>query len=93
MIVRIKAKENIEIAQEVQKDNSNKNNKKILRTFSKNNTVVYRKNEGMITKLEPRWLGPYKIFDHDLRGNYLLTESDGTSHPKRYPLEKLFVGG
>ena len=90
-IVRNKAKENIEIAQEVQKDTSNKNNKKILRTFLKNNTVVYRKNEGMITKLEPRWLGPYKIFDHDLKGNYLLTESDGTSHPKRYPLEKLFV--
>lgn len=42
----------------------------------------------MITKLEPRWLGPYKVFDHDDCGNYSLIDNFGNGLPKKYPFEK-----
>ena len=45
----------------------------------------------MITKLEPRWIGPYTIFDHDERGNYLLLDSLGKRVQAKYPLEKLKI--
>jgi hypothetical protein len=78
-------------AAEKQKDTQNKRTKRILRTFLPNGTIVYRKNEGMITKLSPRWIGPYKVYDHDERGNYLLLDNMNVGVDQKYPLEKLVV--
>ncbi len=87
--IRKLAVDNIVEAQEKQKDKQNKRTTRIVRTFLERGTVVYRKNDGMITKLEPRWIGPYTIFDHDERGNYLLLDSLGNGIQTKYPLEKL----
>lgn len=45
----------------------------------------------MITKLTPRWIGPYKIYNHDERGNYFLIDALGNGMSQKYPLEKLKV--
>ena len=45
----------------------------------------------MIDKLEPRWIGPFKVFDHDERGNYALVDALGNGLPKKYPIEKLKI--
>ena len=50
-------KTTIEKAQEKQMDKQNERTKRIKRTFLENGTVVYRKNDGIITKQEPRWIG------------------------------------
>lgn len=81
----------IDIAKDKQTADQNFRNKRIQRTFLENGTVVYRKNEGILTKFEPRWLGPYKIFDHDERGNYSLVDQLGNGMPKKFPHEKLIV--
>jgi hypothetical protein len=65
----------VELQQEKQMDKQNKRTKRIQRTFLKNGTTVYRKNDGIITALALRWLGPYTIFDHDKRGNYRLKDT------------------
>jgi hypothetical protein len=81
----------IDIAKDKQTADQNSRTKRIQRTFLENGTVVYRKNEGILTKLEPRWLGPNKIFDHDERGNYSLIDHLGNGMPKKFPLEKLKI--
>jgi hypothetical protein len=91
MRTREKARETINAEQMRQRDELNKRTKRIMRTFLSKDTVVYRKNEGMITKLQPRWLGPYKVMDHDERGNYLLIDSLGEGVAGKYPLEKLKI--
>ena len=83
--------ETIEKSQEKQKEKQNRRTKRIMRTFLDKGTVVYRKNDGMITKLEPRWIGPYKIVDNDSRGNYLLIDQMSVGYEKKIPLEKLKV--
>ena len=89
--IRKQTVDNIIQAQEKQKDKQNKRTTRILRTFLPNGTVVYRKNDGMITKLAPRWIGPYTIFDHDERGNYVLLDSLGNGMQAKFPLEKLKI--
>ena len=79
----------LDISKDKQMTDQNVRTKRIQRTFLENGTVVYRKNEGIITKLEPRWIGPYKIFDHDERGNYSLIDQVGNGMPKKFPIEKL----
>jgi len=74
-----------------QSDDLNTVNKRVERTFLPKNTVVYRKNEGILTKLAPRWLGPYKIFDHDMLGNYFLVDALGNGLGNKFPREKLYV--
>ena len=88
---RKKVIERIELAQEKQKEVQNKRTKRVIRTFLQKDTVVYRKNDGMISKSEPRWIGPYKIFDNDERGNYSLIDSTGEGTIKKYPLDKLKI--
>jgi hypothetical protein len=78
-------------AQEKQKDKQNLRTKRILRTYLEIGTTVFRKNDGIITKLEPRWIGPYKIFDHDDRGSYSLIDATGVGMQQKLPLEKLKV--
>ncbi|MCB1179790.1 MAG: chromo domain-containing protein, partial [Leptospiraceae bacterium] len=88
---RIETVERIHNEQDKQTSLQNSRTKRIERTFLKNGTIVYRKNDGMITKLEPRWLGPYKIFDHDERGNYSLIDTLGNGLSQKFALEKLRV--
>jgi hypothetical protein len=88
---RENAIETIKEAQEKQKDKQNKRTKRIIRTHLEKGTIVYRKNDGIINKLEPRWIGPYKIFDYDERGNYSLIDSLGTGLSQKFPLEKLKI--
>ena len=83
----------IRLKQDKQKSVQNKKTKRILRTFLERDTIVFRKNDGMITKLEPRWVGPFKILDHDERGNYLLVDSLGEGVKGKFPLEKLRIVG
>jgi hypothetical protein len=83
--------ETIKDAQEKQKDKQNKRTKRLIRTHLEKGTIVYRRNDGIINKLEPRWIGPYKIFDHDERGNYSLIDSLGIGLSRKYPLEKLKI--
>ena len=90
-ITRPKVINNIENAQEKQRELTNKRNKKILRTYLQNGTVVFRKNDGIITKQEPRLIGPYTIFDHDEHGNYFLQDQTGQGSQRKYPLEKLKI--
>ncbi|RNA01901.1 hypothetical protein BpHYR1_003807, partial [Brachionus plicatilis] len=49
------------------------------------------RNDGIISKLAPRWLGPYKIFDHDERGNYFLQAETGSGLTQKFPSEKLKI--
>ncbi|MCA9761179.1 MAG: hypothetical protein KC463_06680, partial [Streptococcus sp.] len=88
---RSKTRDKIEEAQEKQKEKQNARTKRIMKTFLEKDTVVYRKNDGIINKLEPRWLGPFKVFDHDERGNYSLVDALGNGIPKKYPIEKLKI--
>ena len=88
---REKVLKEIELQQDKQKDKQNKRTKRIQRTFLENKTTVYRKNDGKITGLALRWIGPYKVYDHDEKGNYRLTDSLGNGLQQKFPLEKLWV--
>ncbi len=63
--------------QDKQKDKQNKRTKIIQRTFLENGTTVYKKYDGIITALALRWIGPYKVYDHDEKGNYRLKDTLG----------------
>ena len=89
--VRVEVVKEVEIQQEKQMEKQNKRTKRIKRTFLKNGTVVYRRNDGIITALALRWIGPYTIFDHDERGNYLLKDKMGVGLQQKIPLEKLWI--
>ena len=89
--IREKVVAEVELQQEKQMDKQNKRTKRIERTFLENGTTVYRRNDGIITALALRWIGPYKIFDHDERGNYRLEDEMGNGLQQKFPLEKLWV--
>ena len=74
-----------------QRKQVNDRHKRINRTFLPNGTKVYIKNEGILTKLKPRRIGPYFIFDHDEKGNYFLKDVSGLGTHNKYPLEKLRI--
>ncbi|RNA25454.1 hypothetical protein BpHYR1_034492 [Brachionus plicatilis] len=62
--------------------------------FPKQRLIKYdkhKRNDGIISKLAPRWLGPYKIFDHDERGNYFRQDETGSGLTQKFPLEKLKI--
>ena len=81
----------VELLQENQMEKQNKRTKRIERTFLENGTTVNRRNYGIITALALRLIGPYKIFDHDERGNYRLVDEMGNGLQQKFPLEKLWV--
>lgn len=62
---------------------------KILVDSLKAGTPVFIKNEGILTKLEPRYIGPYKIARRNLIGNYELEDHDGNVLKTSYPIHKL----
>ena len=41
--------------------------------------------------MEPRQIGPYKMFDNDDRGNYAQIDNLGNGLTKKFPLEKLKI--
>jgi hypothetical protein len=59
--------------------------------FLEDRTTVFLKKEGLLSKLEPRYTGPYKIVGHTKFGNYELEDSDGLKLDMFYPLHKLKV--
>jgi hypothetical protein len=52
-------------------------------------TVVYLKNEGLLSKLAPRFKGPFTVVAQAKSNNYKLKDAAGTVLDKTYPLEKL----
>ncbi|CAF0993179.1 unnamed protein product [Brachionus calyciflorus] len=54
-------------------------------------TIVFIKCEGLLTKLEPLYKGPYKIKGITKRGNYLVTNALGETLQESYPIQKLKV--
>ena len=59
--------------------------------FLPNGTKVYRKNEDILTKVEPRWIEQYFVFNQDERGNYFLKDVSEQGTHSKYPLEKLRI--
>ena len=54
-------------------------------------TTVYLKCEGLLSKLEPRFKGPYKITGHTSRGNYKVQDALGNAIPESFPRQKIKV--
>ena len=54
-------------------------------------TRVNLKTEGLLTKLQPRYHGPYKVIGHTESGNYKLEDSTCLVMAGTYPLEKIKV--
>ena len=54
-------------------------------------TIVYKKNEGMLKKLDARYSGPYKIVRITNKNNYILEEPTGELYPESVPLHKLKI--
>ncbi|CAF1107425.1 unnamed protein product [Brachionus calyciflorus] len=54
-------------------------------------STVFIKSEGLLTKLEPRFKGPYKIVGFTKRGNYLVTNALGEKLVDSFPIQKLEV--
>ena len=52
-------------------------------------TVVYVKVDGLLSKLEPRYKGPFTVVERTNNGNYILRDQIGQIMNKSYPLEKL----
>ena len=50
--------------------------------------VIYLKNEGLLTKLAPRYKGPYTIVGKTKNNNYKLKDAAGLMLDKTYPIEK-----
>ncbi|RNA01057.1 hypothetical protein BpHYR1_003709 [Brachionus plicatilis] len=55
-------------------------------------STVLIKCEGLLTKLEPRFKGPYKVNDYTKRGNYVLSNSLGEVLKDSFPRHKLKIG-
>ena len=54
-------------------------------------TTVYLKCEGLLSKLEPRFKGPYKITGHTSRGNYKVQDALGNAISESFPRQKIKV--
>ncbi|CAF1141669.1 unnamed protein product, partial [Brachionus calyciflorus] len=53
--------------------------------------TVYLKCEGLLSKLEPRFKGPYKVIEFIKRGNYKVKNALDESLPESFPRHKLKV--
>jgi hypothetical protein len=54
-------------------------------------TMVYLKVEGLLTKMAPRYAGPYKVIKDTPVGNYFLENALGETMKRSYPRHKLKV--
>ena len=65
------------------------NSKNVLQQPLSVGTTVYIKTEGLLSKLDPRFHGPFTIVKQTPNGNYKLKNAANTILDKSYPLEKL----
>ncbi|CAF0989163.1 unnamed protein product [Brachionus calyciflorus] len=56
-----------------------------------NGSTVFIKSEGLLTKLEARFKGPYKVIGQTKRGNYLLSNALNEKLPDSVPRHKLKI--
>jgi hypothetical protein len=54
-------------------------------------TTIFLKAEGLLTKLEPRYRGPYTIHGQDSKGNYQVKNALGTLLKTVYPRHKIKI--
>ena len=54
-------------------------------------TIVMRKAEGLLKKIDARFKGPYKVVEVTRRQNYILEDVGGTRLVDAYPLHKLKI--
>ncbi|CAF0945051.1 unnamed protein product [Brachionus calyciflorus] len=85
-----KAVISIENSQEKQRENQNRNQNTVHDKIRIGQTV-YLKCEGLLSKLEPRFKGPYKIVETTRRGNYKVENSPKEKLPESYPRHKIKV--
>ena len=85
-----KAITSIENSQEKQREIQNRNQNTVHDKIPIGQTV-YLKCEGLLSKLEPRFKGPYKIVEITRRGNYKVENSLKEKLPESYPRHKIKV--
>lgn len=83
------AKNKIEKAQERQKVSQDKQNKKLLTPPLKEGDQVLLKNTGLLTKMQPRYSGPYIVSHLTSSGNYWIKTTTGTLLQKSFPITQL----
>ena len=86
----VKALENIVNSQDIQKTSQNKKNN-VVDIPLKIGTKVYVKRMGILPKLDPRYLGPYKIVEITKNNNYILENVLKEKMEDTYPLSRLKV--
>ncbi|CAF1144907.1 unnamed protein product, partial [Brachionus calyciflorus] len=85
-----KAIENIKNNQIKQVKNQNSAQNTVLERIP-NGSTVFIKCEGLLTKLEARFKGPYKVINQTKRGNYLLSNALNEKLPDSVPRHKLKI--
>ena len=78
---------NSQVKQKIIQDNQNHLVLEILEP----GTSVFIKNEGILSKLSPRYSGPYKVVRHTSSGNYVLENALQELVKMSYPRQKLKV--
>jgi hypothetical protein len=79
---------------ESKKDKQNEIQNQVNNVLTKHidvGTTVYVKNEGLLSKLDQRFLGPFTIDSITKNGNYKLKNTENLILDKSYPLEKLKI--
>ena len=84
------AKDNIKDSQVKQKIIQDNQNHLVLKILEPG-TSVFIKNEGLLSKLSPRYSGPYKVVRHTSGGNYVLENALQELVKMSYPRQKLKV--
>ncbi|MCA9761261.1 MAG: DDE-type integrase/transposase/recombinase, partial [Streptococcus sp.] len=85
---RERAMVNIKVGQEIQRGVQDSRNR-ILDIPLAVGSKVFIKNEGLLNKLQPRFVGPYRIARCNPSGNYELMDAENKLLPSSYPLHKL----
>jgi hypothetical protein len=77
---------------ESKKDKQNEIKNQVNNVLTKHidvGTTVYVKNEGLLSKLDQRFLGPFTIDSITKNGNYKLKNTENLILDKSYPLAKI----
>jgi hypothetical protein len=74
---------------QVHQKNVQQNCHTVLNDPIKGGTIVYLKNEGLLTKLQPQYSGPYTIVNLTKCDNYKIKDSAGNVLRRSYPIQKL----
>jgi hypothetical protein len=74
---------------QIEQTNIQNNANNVMDTPLAIGTVVYLKNEGLLSKFAPRFKGPFTVVAQTKSNNNKLKDAAGTVLDKTYPLEKL----